>query len=451
MKTIIKNGWVCIPEEPELKKKDIFIQDGLISEIGSFENPEEADVHLIDAEGLWVFPGGIDPHVHLNDPGFTDREDFYHGTCAAAKGGITTIIDMPCTSVPPVTELKHLKVKLEAVQQRAVVDFGFFGGVSSQSFQSFIETDAFELAPEVMGFKAYYLSGMPSFERLLPEQLEAVLESAKMLSRPVLLHAEDYDYVTEKTEEYSKMENSPFFYYKSRDERAESLAVAEAAELAQKVKGDLHIVHLGTCAPEKHFDNVHVTCETCPHYLAFDVNDFEELKSVLKVNPPVKSPPNKVRLWRMLQNGTALFVSSDHAPCREQDKYTGSIWTDYSGIPGLETLYPFMVSEGLIEGRLSLTRFSEVTSSNAAKRYGFFDRKGSIEPGKHADITIVNPDDTTVVNGLQFYSKGKVTPFENYEFKGCIEYTMVRGQVVYQKGKGIVADKGSGKFVRPAH
>jgi len=129
---IIKNGLVYLKRTKDLVKVDIRIESSIIIEIGSFL---EKDKEIIDAEGLIVLPGVIDPHVHFNDPGHTKREDFYTGTCAAAAGGVTTVIDMPCTSNPPVTNLKNLFHKLDIVDKKAVVDFGLFGGVSGESFK----------------------------------------------------------------------------------------------------------------------------------------------------------------------------------------------------------------------------------------------------------------------------------------------------------------------------
>ncbi|HOO62897.1 MAG TPA: dihydroorotase family protein, partial [Synergistaceae bacterium] len=139
---------------------------------------------------------------------------------------------------------------------------------------------------------------------------------------------------------------------------------------------------------------------------------------------------------------------SDHAPCTEKEKKTGSIWTDYSGIPGTGTLLPFMISEGYLEGRLTLRRLVEVTSSRAAMRYGLLS-KGALEPGKDADITFVDLHRTWTVRGKEFLSRGKITPFEGKTFQGRVVRTMLRGKTVYQEEKGICAAPGSGRFLRP--
>jgi len=159
---IIKGAKALLPGQEDLREVDISIEAGKIAEI-MVRGSDQKDREIIDARGLWILPGGIDPHVHFDDPGYTEREDFFHGCCAAASGGITTVIDMPCTSVPPVTDRRNLRQKLEVIEQKAVVDFGLYGGVCAQSFtsQSF--------APQ---------SAAPKF--ILPQSAGLGLERAKI-------------------------------------------------------------------------------------------------------------------------------------------------------------------------------------------------------------------------------------------------------------------------------
>ncbi|HHF52909.1 MAG TPA: allantoinase, partial [candidate division WOR-3 bacterium] len=178
------------------------------------------------------------------------------------------------------------------------------------------------------------------------------------------------------------------------------------------------------------------------------VEDFIKIGSPLKVTPPVKGKGNREKLWNLLNNGKISFVASDHAPCPEAEKNTGSIWTDYSGIPGTETLLPYLFSEGYMRGRLSWRRFVEAISSEAAKYYGLYYRKGSIEVGKDADLVLIDPQKRWVVEGNKFLSKGKITPFEGMEFKGRIVKTIVRGRVVYDEKDGISVEPGYGIFLK---
>ncbi len=443
---VISKGKVILPGADDPLLKDIQIIDGKITRIAA---DITGDNDVIDAEGLYVLPGGIDPHVHFDDPGFTSREDFYHGTSASASGGITTVIDMPCTSIPPVTDINSLKIKLDAVRNKAIIDYALYGGISGNSFNRNLLENIRELSAYVPGFKTYFISGMESFPRVNHYQFKTILHAAAKYKRPVLLHAEDYDYVTAASEKYKQEGNLPRHYYKSRPETAEILAVLNAGELAAETGGDLHIVHIGTAAAAALLEKYGISGETGPVYLEFDNEDFAARGSVLKVTPPPKSPRNRVELWKMIDDGTISFAASDHAPCNKEEKNTGSIWTDYAGFPGSGTLLPYLFSEGFMKNRISLKRLSEITSFNAARRYKLDYRKGSIEPGKDADFVLINPDKNWTVRGKDFYSKGKTTPFEGRTFKGRISRTILRGNTVYDDAKGICGKKGGGVFLTP--
>ncbi len=443
-KLIIKNGAIALPglDEPEIA--DLLVVDGIIADIGHIERSGH---DVIEAEGLLILPGGIDPHVHFCDPGFIRREDFYCGTCAAASGGITTVIDMPCTSIPPVTDFENLDRKLDAIKTKAVIDYGLFGGVCAGMFDGDYRGKMGLIFKFVLGYKTYFLSGMPGFERLDHFQFERALGAACGLGLPVLLHAEDPAYVLSATVAAKANGDSPKDYYSSRLEIAEILAVGAAVRIAESVSADLHIVHISSAEAGKLIPGGKITGETAPHYLEFDVDDFERIGSPLKVNPPVKSTGNKRGLWELLGAGKLSFVASDHAPCPAEDKSTGSIWTDYSGIPGTGTLMPYMFSEGYVEGRIGLRRLVEATSSAAARRYGIFDRKGSIEPGKDADLVLIDPNVAWTVEGSKSLSKGKITPFDGMLFKGTVVKTILRGRVVFDRIEGITAQKGFGQLL----
>lgn len=445
---IIKNGRVAIPGENEFRELDISVSNGIIKAIGN--NLEDVEVEeIIDATGLMILPGGIDPHVHFNDPGFTEREDFYHGSAAAASGGITTVIDMPCTSIPPVISLENFQMKEKVIAEKSVVDYGLYGGISKQAFDSFFPDNVRELAEYVMGFKVYFISGMPSFERLDHHRFERVMKLSSELGIRILLHAEDFDYISDATKFEKSKGKSPLNFYRSRPEIAEIIAVQNAVEIAESMGGNLHIVHVSAAKSAEIIARSNVTCETAPHYLEFSYEDFEKLGSSLKTTPVVKSSENKVKLWQLLADGKIDFIASDHAPCPTKDKNTDSFWNDYSGIPGTGTILPYIFSEGYAEGRISLSRMLEIIAEKAAKKYKIWQKKGSIELNKDADFVIINPGMDTIIQGEKFFSKGKVTPFEGMKFKGKIVKTVIRGKIVYDCNKGIVAEPGYGKLLKP--
>lgn len=444
---LIKNGLAALPGENDVQPVDIMIGNGVITAIGrDLERASPAGA-VYDAAGLWILPGGVDAHVHFDDPGYTDRENFTAGSAAAASGGVTTVIDMPCTSIPPVTTVDNLRQKVAVIERKSVVDFGLYGGVCAQSFEADWQRDMQELARHVLGFKTYLTSGMQTFQRLDHYRLREVLEVARDVSLPVLLHAEDHDYVHTATEAAQHKGRTPREYYESRPEIAETLAVASALELAASVGGDLHIVHLATAQAAALLQDTGATGETAPHYLQFSLDDFERIGSALKVAPAVKQAGNREGLWELLAAGVIDFVASDHAPSPEHEKHTGSIWTDYGGIPGVGTTLPYMLSAGYLAGRLSLCRLVEVLSSAPARRYGLSRRKGSIAIGKDADLVWFDPAGEWVVEGRKFLSQGKVTPFEGMRFKGRVVKTFVRGQEVYDYQRGIRVEPGYGRWL----
>ena len=441
---IIRNGKVALPGKDKLEELDIRIAGGKIVELGSGLS---GDDEIIDAAGMIILPGGIDPHVHFDDPGFTDREDFAHGTAAAASGGVTTIIDMPCTSIPPVTTMANLEEKLAVVEKEAVIDFGFHGGIAPQSMGPGYPENFRDLSRIVFGFKTYFISIMELFGGLNHFQFRNVLKQAREFGATILLHAEDLSYVNPATDYWMKAGKEPIDYYRSRPEAAELLAVQNAVEMAQETGADLHIVHISTARSVEIIADSDVTCETGPHYLQFDLDDFIRMGSPLKTTPPVKKQGNSEKLWQYLSDGLIDFAASDHAPSTAAGKETGSIWTDYAGIPGTITLLPYLFSEGYTKGRFSLRRLVEVTSESAARRYGLYPQKGAIEIGTDADLVLIDPGMTWTVEGEKFLSKGHITPFEGMELQGKVIKTIVRGRTIYKADRGIQVEGGYGRFL----
>ena len=304
---IIKNGLVVLPGEDEPRKLDIRVTGEVITAIGGSLDGGHGPV--IDADGLYILPGAVDPHVHFDDPGYTEREDFDHGTAAAAGGGVTTVIDMPCTSVPPVTSAENLARKLAVISREARVDYGLFGGVCGTMVPLDYEERMSELAPDVLGYKCYLVSGMETFPRLDHAQLELVLRSAASLRMPVLVHAEDHDYIRSAEKLAAAQGDTPYDYYRSRPEIAEILGIRIAVGLAEECGTELHIVHVASAGAAGSLASPLVTAETGPHYLEFDLGDFEEIGSPLKVTPPVKSSINKYLLWKLLREDTINFIA----------------------------------------------------------------------------------------------------------------------------------------------
>lgn len=430
---LIRSGALALPGEKDFVKRDLLVREGRIAAIlqPGCVMPEET---AIDARGLLVFPGAIDPHVHFDEPGFTHREDFAHGTAEAARGGVTTVIDMPCTSLPPVTSVEAFENKRSIIAKSALVDYAFYGGVCGLMSDARIKAAIDELSPFVVGFKCYTISGMETFTAVSKAQFARAMAACASAGRPLLLHAESPGIIGEATGRLAAARGTgvPGWadYYRSRPPEAEIEACAEAVRLAGGNAHWLHIVHVGTSRAAELATAAGASCETCAHYLAFDENDFDGLGASLKTAPPVKGPGEKALLWRQLASGIISFVASDHAGAPEYEKETGNPLTAYGGIPGTGTLFPYLLSEGLFAKRLSLPRFLEAAGARAAERYGLSGAKGSLEVGKDADFVLIDPESTTLIDPAHMRSKSTITPFAGFRLSGRIRATYVRGELV---------------------
>ncbi|MCK9426378.1 MAG: allantoinase AllB [Ignavibacteriaceae bacterium] len=446
-----------ITEVKEELSKTISIENKITVKLSDLDRTKIADInehsekYVLDCEGTITIPGGIDPHVHFDTPGFTHREDFYHGSMSAAAGGITTVIDMPCTSLPPVTNGKNFEEKFAAVKNESVIDFGLYGGVCANNFERFSQSMEEFAAKKVKGFKTYFVSGMKTFPQISLPQFESILLKAKELNLPVLLHAEDADVISNMTKIYENANDDYLRYCNSRPAQAEVTAVANAIKIAKSVDGNLHIVHVASSEAAELVNKVrneyNITYETCPHYLYFSQEDFKTKGSSLKTAPVIKSKKDQDELWKFLEDGSCNFVASDHAPAPLKEKQTGSFWKDYGGIPGVQTLIPVVFSEGYKKQKLSLKRFTEVISTNAAKRYNLYPQKGSLREGSDADFAIINPSISWKFETRQLLSKGETSPFNNELFNGKVILTILRGKIIYSDVAGIAVEKGFGRYL----
>ncbi len=446
---LIRNALAALPGQDEFRKVDVSVVDGRFSRIAP--DLARGSDETIDCDGLLMFPGAIDPHVHFDEPGFTHREDFSHGSAEAASGGVTTVIDMPCTSLPPVTDLPALENKLSVVRKKSHVDFAFFGGLHGGMSPEKIASTVRELAPYVAGFKCYFVSGMDTFPAVGDVQFKSAIRACAEAGRPLLLHAESAEVVEAAAAALAARRGSgaPRWqdYYLSRPMEAEIAACKRALALSGDAAGWLHVVHVGTAAAARLIFDAGATCETCAHYLAFDETDFESLGPALKTAPPVKEPSQKALLWKLLSEGVIAFAASDHAGAPAYEKFTGNPLTAYGGIPGTGTLFPYLLSEGLFAKRMGLKRFVEATSAQAARRYGLAGRKGSIAEGLDADFVLVDPEKTTLLDPGAMLSMSTITPFAGMRLAGGIVGTYLRGRPVFRQGR-IETPPGSGEFLQ---
>ena len=439
-------------EISDIDKKSAFIEKLAIP-------PAPEAEKIYDGRFNFLIPGAVDPHVHFDTPGYEFREDFEHASTAAAFGGVTTVIDMPCTSIPAVTDEENFVVKKNVLRERSLIDFAFWGGVRGNDFEdgSDIKGQIKKLAKlGVVGFKVYCLSGMNTFTDLTYEQIDETAEYVNQTNLPLAVHAEDRNLVAFKVERSKAMERKDWdAYCKSRDIQAETEAIAKLIAICGRTRTRTLIVHLSSqlglnLIRKAKQQGIKISAETCPHYLTFTQEDFTNPKitAFLKTAPPVKFESDRNELWNGLADGSISFVSTDHAGCDPQkEKSSENFWEVYGGIPGVEHRVPFLFSEGFLKNRISLEKTVELLSVNPAKYFRLSD-KGSIEPGKHADFALINLWKSEKIESGKMHSKGKYTPFDGLIFNSVVETTFLRGNVIMNRAGDVDAEIGYGKIIK---
>jgi len=447
---------------------EILVDDGRICAVqrgqlpldSAAEDTVNGAVDTVDLSGALVLPGVIDGHVHFDDPGFTHRENFATGTRAAAAGGVTCVVDMPCTSLPPVTDVANLENKLAIVAPKAHVDFMLWGGVSGNAIAAaeWRANLAALVASGVASIKVYMLSGMDTFTDLGRDQVREVLRETQRLGIPVGVHAEDRDLVRGLTDQLiAEGRDSPLDYAASRPPAAEVAAASTLRDLCRETGARVHIVHVASgealdVIASARTEGLPMSGETCPQYLAFTELDLHRLGAVLKTAPVVKSQGDQERLWRGLAAGELDYVATDHAAGQwPAEKHTGSIWSDYGGVPGVELMLPYLYSAGVRERRITLERLTEITAAAPARFFGIENRKGRIAPGFDADLVVLDEDERWTVHADEMHNLNRYTPLDGRSIMGRVRATYVRGHLAYERranGTEFFAPEGTGTWVR---
>lgn len=456
MDLILKNA--NIPQGDRQVLTNILVENGTIMGfVPSIDGLQAKNV--IDVKGKLVVPGCIDPHTHFMDPGFTHRETFATGTMSAAAGGLTTIIDMPCCSKPSVRSEESFYAKIDPIKDKAYIDYCFWGGMTGEDVREGLLDNVWgQVEAGVVAFKSYMTPSVPTFPKVSDAELLEIFYKVAETGLPIGVHAENYDicsFYTEKLKKEGRLDGPA--WAEARKALAEKVAIELIISYAEETGARAHIVHMSTKegaelirkAKER---GVKITSETCPHYLMLNAQDaMTKYGTFAKIAPPLRGVEDNEVHWKALADGTIDFVGTDHAPyeiATEKAAADSDIWNSFPGIPGVETMVPILVSEGLNKGRLSLSRFVEVTSRNAAIHYGIYPKKGAIEIGSDADFTIIDLEKEHVINQEETYSMAKYNPLHGLKLKGMPVMTIVRGNVVYEDGKGIIGQEGYGQFVK---
>jgi dihydropyrimidinase len=454
----IRGGTVATAAD--VVRADVGIRGGCIVAVA---DRVEGAARTIDASGLLVLPGGIDSHVHIDQPsgpGIVMADDFASATRAAAAGGNSCVLSFALQA-----RGESLRAALEAYRAKAegrcLIDVGFHLIISDPT-------------PAVLGqeLPALIRDGYSSFKVFMTyddlvlndRQLLEVFETARRESALVMVHAEGYDairFMTERLERAGRTE--PYGHALSRPEIVEREAAHRAISHAELIDVPIMIVHVsGREAMEQirwaQTRGLKVYAETCPQYITLTAEDLQGVAmegARYVCSPPPRDQASQAAIWEGLQQGVFHTFSSDHCPFRydETGKLTPKGRSSFrwvpNGIPGVETRLPILFSEGVSAGRISLQRFVELTATNHAKIYGLYPRKGSIGVGFDADLTLWDPNRRETIRQANLHHGADYTPWEGFAVTGWPVMTIARGEVVAEDGR-VTGELGRGRILQRA-
>ncbi len=430
---MIRGGTVVTPSG--LSIADIAVSDGVIAAVGP--NLESAP-HEIDATGLHVLPGGIDSHVHFNEPGHTDWETIANGSAALAAGGYSAFVDMPLNSLPVTVDGAAFDLKLAAVSASSPLDFGLWGGLVPGNLDRLEELRA----RGVLGFKAFMCpSGLDEFPACDTRTLRNGMQRIAALGSILLLHSEDAETIEMLGREAIAhgMVGARDFA-RSRPANAEMDAISRAISLAEETGCAVHIVHVSTAQGmrwirEAQTNGVNVSGETCPHYLLYTEEDLERLGALGKCAPPFRTVADREGLWAMLAEGSLPMVVSDHSPSSPELKRGDDFFKLWGGISGCQSTRQLLL-EGAHQRSIDVAVVAAATATNVARRFGLA-RKGEVAVGFDADLWITDLSQESVVRREDLLYRNPFSAHEGQAIRGRTVMTLVRGRAVFAEGRPV--------------
>ncbi len=438
MDMIIKNGIIVTSEKTY--KSDIALSKGKITEISANIIPGK-NTQIIDANGCYIFPGGIDPHVHMNlsvSDGFSS-DDFYTGSKAALYGANTTIIDF-------VTPRKEQNLT-DALNQRkkdaeiSLIDYSFH--VSPVDWHLNIEQEIDEIIQAgITSFKVYlaYKDSIGINDDILFKVMKTVSKAGGV----VTVHAENGDEIEKLRDEFGRKDKlSPEYHALSRPNRTEADAVQKVIKFSEETSCKVYIVHVSTKESLRLIEDAQkaglsVFAETCPQYLLLDdsklYGKFEEAVGYV-FTPPLRKNEDCIALWNGMKNKTIQTVGTDHCPFFFHQKELGK--NDFRKIPGgaggVEHRLSLLYTYGVLTGKINLNDFVALMSTNPAKIFGLYPKKGETAIGSDADIVIWNPNLESVISADNHHQNSDINIYEGFKVKGKPEYVIANGKIVLDK------------------
>ncbi|TGE32030.1 dihydropyrimidinase [Desulfosporosinus sp. Sb-LF] len=448
---LIKNGHIVTASDQF--RGDILIQGGKIAAIG--RNLKVQTDEVIDATGKYIFPGGIDAHIHMEVPCNDGSISAGYNTdsIAAAVGGTTTILDYVLQENGRSLEesVSHWSEKAK----QSAIDYGFHLIITQPNDKTFNELKLL-VEQGITSFKLFMANDIAMTDK----DLFRFMSEFKKLGCTACIHAENKEIIAALQEQYiSQGSISPIYHAKSRPEHTEVEAINRAIILSELTGCLTLIAHISTAkglelVQEAKARGIHVLGESCPHYLLlsedrYNLEGHESAKYVL--SPPLRNLENFKGLWRGVLNGAVDIISSDHNGFNySTHKQLGK--EDFrkipNGAPGIEHRFGLIYHHGMERG-MDLSRFVELVSTNPAKIFGIYPQKGTIAPGSDADLVLFNPEVEHVITSENQYQKSDYTPYEQTKLKGKVDIVLLRGERIVHQGK-FVGTLGKGNYLKRA-
>jgi len=422
----------------------IAVEEGKIFKIGKETQMPSAD-EKTDLHNLLVLPGLIDEHVHLRDEGRAYKEDFTSGTAAAAAGGFTTVLDMP-NNDPVTMSAQTLRNRMRTAQNKILVNVGFY----SEFPRKLPEIE--EIAGRgAVGFKLFMGSQVGGLNLDDDQAIQDGFKETAKFNLLVAIHAEDKTLLAaneEKLKQAKKIGTADFL--RAHTEAVELKAIQRLLKLSQQTDVRMHFCHVSTqeglnAIAEAKKSGRKVTCEVTPNHLLLSSDDLKLYGSMAIIAPPLRSKTDIEALWKGLEDGTIDAIGSDHAPHTQSEKSASNVWDVKVGVPGLETTLPLVMTQ-VKKNRLTIDQAVRLLAEKPAEIFSLADR-GHLEPGKNADLTVVDYNRQFKIDASKFKSKAKFSPYDGWDVQGKVVKTVVNGRLVFDESE-IAAKGGSGFLIR---
>lgn len=441
---LIKNAKLV--NEGRIFHADVWVKNGIIEKIDTNGIAMHAD-RVIDAEGLYLFPGAIDDQVHFREPGLTHKGEIYTEARAAVAGGITSYMEMPNT-FPNAISLERLEEKYERASDVSLANFSFYMGTTNHNIEELLRVDE----REICGVKIFMGSSTGDMLVDNPAALERIFSDVRTL---IATHCEVDPIIRKNLETYRYQygdDLSAAFHPLIRSEEACYASSSFAVDLARKHNTRLHVLHISTEKETGLFRNdiplaqKRITAEACIHHLWFSDADYTSKGNLIKWNPAIKTAADREGIWKALLDNRIDVVATDHAPHTLEEKSEPYVKAPSGGPLVQHALHAMLEFHN--QGKISLERIAEKMSHNVAILFDI-DRRGFIREGFYADLVLVDLSKSFLVTKDNLFYKCGWSPFEGTTFHSMITHTIVNGHVVYENGNFDESQKGMRlRFIR---